>query len=576
MAKDHEIEIISGVTEKILTHELGAGSPCLKCGDACPGLDLHFWRKICRNCKCKQEDHDVQSSISSKGIDNIGKLLKQDKEIHHMTETDPIKPPSPKKSPKKQLPSPPAYVQPEPVVVKSAQPALEPILTATPPAPEPVVVVGAPEPEVVEDQLVAPELPKVAAPPTAPKPYRKVEPVFEPKANGNSSSTPKVVLSLGSDDIKEKEEGEFWPAPPTPVAAPELDIDDSLPPPPASFEIAEEKKIEEVTVETAAEKLKDVTINSAQAKSRTISSSSSSSSSDSSDDDEGETYNKKTLEWMPSNIDAKLLEAYMNGLPHDKRPLTGDSGAQYRKKQLMRQLPSHDQNPDECHDLSEAEKREMEVFVKHYRERALGVARVAENDGLANCAGCDCELKQGEPIVLAERAGELKAWKPGCFVCCECKELLVDLIYFYHDDKLYCGRHYCELMKPRCTACDELIFAQEYTQAEDSFWHLKHFCCWQCDQPLGGKNYVPHDNQPICVPCYELQFAHTCSTCNNKIAPNTEWVTFEKWHWHASDDCFKCSQCEVSLVGQKCIPKGEMVFCSSKCKKLSASAATTS
>ncbi len=72
----------------------------------------------------------------------------------------------------------------------------------------------------------------------------------------------------------------------------------------------------------------------------------------------------------------------MNGLPHDKRPLTGEPGAQYRKKQLMRQLPSHDQNPDECHDLSEAEKREMEVFVKHYRERALGVARVAENDKL--------------------------------------------------------------------------------------------------------------------------------------------------------------------------------------------------
>lgn len=23
------------------------------------GLDLHFWRKICKNCKCGKENHDV-------------------------------------------------------------------------------------------------------------------------------------------------------------------------------------------------------------------------------------------------------------------------------------------------------------------------------------------------------------------------------------------------------------------------------------------------------------------------------------------------------------------------------------
>jgi len=27
-----------------LAHEIGAGAPCLTCGDKCPGLDLHFWR----------------------------------------------------------------------------------------------------------------------------------------------------------------------------------------------------------------------------------------------------------------------------------------------------------------------------------------------------------------------------------------------------------------------------------------------------------------------------------------------------------------------------------------------------
>lgn len=43
-----------------LGHEAGAGAPCNECGDKCPGLDLHFWRKVCRNCKCRKDQHMCQ------------------------------------------------------------------------------------------------------------------------------------------------------------------------------------------------------------------------------------------------------------------------------------------------------------------------------------------------------------------------------------------------------------------------------------------------------------------------------------------------------------------------------------
>uniref|UniRef100_H2YE77 Testin n=1 Tax=Ciona savignyi TaxID=51511 RepID=H2YE77_CIOSA len=378
-----------------MTHEVGAGAPCLKCGDKCPGLDLHFWRKICRNCKCKQEDHDVVASVSTRGIDNIGKLLMQDREVNSENQS-----------------------------------------------------------------------PTKTTSPTKTSPVKQSKPV-------------------------------------APVAA--------------------------------------------------------------------------TYEWTPQASDPKLVDSYVSALPKDKQPIVGSAGAKYRKKQLMRQLPSHDQEPNECHDLTPQETTEMSLFVKQYREKALGVARVEENPKLKvtmflrwsyySCAECRNPLDEGDAVVWAERAGSERYWHPGCFSCAECKELLVDLIYFYHDGKIYCGRHYCELHKPRCAACDELIFAPEYTQAEDCYWHLKHFCCWHCDQPLGGKNYVPHDNQPVCIPCYEKTFAHTCSTCSEIIAPNTEWVTFEEHHWHANSNCFKCTQCSQSLVGKPCIPKGSMVFCCSKCKR---------
>lgn len=42
-----------------LAHEFGAGAPCNNC-DRCTGLDLHFWRKACRICKCRGDQHDCK------------------------------------------------------------------------------------------------------------------------------------------------------------------------------------------------------------------------------------------------------------------------------------------------------------------------------------------------------------------------------------------------------------------------------------------------------------------------------------------------------------------------------------
>ena len=90
----------------------------------------------------------------------------------------------------------------------------------------------------------------------------------------------------------------------------------------------------------------------------------------------------------------------------------------------------------------------------------------------------------GEVAVFAERAGEDTCWHPDCFACCECGEILEDLLYYYRSTdtafvvgfklcvssqgKLYCGRHFAAKMNiPRCAACDELIFSVEFTAAED-------------------------------------------------------------------------------------------------------------
>lgn len=62
----------------------------------------------------------------------------------------------------------------------------------------------------------------------------------------------------------------------------------------------------------------------------------------------------------------------------------------------------------------------------------------------------------GDIAVFAARAGSDICWHPHCFVCKTCDELLVDLVYFFKDNELYCGRHYADSFRPRCRACDEV------------------------------------------------------------------------------------------------------------------------
>lgn len=100
-------------------------------------------------------------------------------------------------------------------------------------------------------------------------------------------------------------------------------------------------------------------------------------------------------------------------------------------------------------------------FIAARNEIALdiGVARIAPPG--TNCAECSKPL-QPLPCVSAPRMGSL-LWHPGCFKCSTCKELLVDLAYCVHDEKLYCERHYSEQLKPRCAGCDEVSDFLIYT-----------------------------------------------------------------------------------------------------------------
>ncbi|XP_026688706.1 testin-like [Diaphorina citri] len=99
------------------------------------------------------------------------------------------------------------------------------------------------------------------------------------------------------------------------------------------------------------------------------------------------------------------------------------------------------------------------------------------------CKQCGQEVRSGDLAVYTEKLGDQVLWHPQCFVCSTCDELLVDLMYFHYKGNVYCLRDYATMLDiPRCHACDELIFVNEYTLAENKTFHVKHFCCYECDK----------------------------------------------------------------------------------------------
>ncbi|EDW01376.1 uncharacterized protein LOC6560187 [Drosophila grimshawi] len=185
-----------------------------------------------------------------------------------------------------------------------------------------------------------------------------------------------------------------------------------------------------------------------------------------------------------------------------------------------------------------------------------------------NCRDCNLPIEFGEVAVKTERAGKEIAWHPGCFKCHTCRELLADLVYFFHHGQVYCGRDLAIKLKiPRCKACDELIFTKEYTAAEGATYHIKHFCCLQCDEPLAGQQYIPEEksNMPLCLQCYDKFYAGTCKSCKLPIGPSDQGVAWADIHWHSN--CFVCAglECAKSLIGGRFCVKQNMPFCSPAC-----------
>ncbi|XP_033224014.1 protein prickle-like isoform X3 [Belonocnema kinseyi] len=286
-----------------------------------------------------------------------------------------------------------------------------------------------------------------------------------------------------------------------------------------------------------------------------------------SDDDSGCALEEYT--WVPPGLRPDQVHLYFSGLPEDKIPYVGSAGERERVRQLLQQLPPHDNEARYCSGLSEEEKRELRVFAGQRKREALGRGQASQVERAhgSGCRECGRAIASGEIAVAASRAGPAALWHPACFVCCVCRQLLVDLIYFWRDGRLYCGRHHAETLKPRCCACDEIILADECTEAEGRAWHMRHFACLECDRQLGGQRYVMREGRPYCLHCFDASFAEYCDSCGEPIGVDQGQMSHEGQHWHATEVCFCCATCRTSLLGRPFLPRRGAIYCSIACSK---------
>ncbi|EDV52024.2 uncharacterized protein Dere_GG13588 [Drosophila erecta] len=161
--------------------------------------------------------------------------------------------------------------------------------------------------------------------------------------------------------------------------------------------------------------------------------------------------------WVPPGARASSrINRYFEQLPDEVVPRLGSEGACSRERQISYQLPKQDLSLEHCKHLEVQHEASFEDFVTARNEIALDIAYIKDAPYDEHCAHCDNEIAAGELVVAAPKFVESVMWHPKCFTCSTCNSLLVDLTYCVHDDKVYCERHYAEMLKPRCAGCDEL------------------------------------------------------------------------------------------------------------------------
>ncbi|KAF0293908.1 Testin [Amphibalanus amphitrite] len=510
-----------------LCHELGQGAPCLRCGPACPGFDLHYWRKACRHCSCSAAEHGVYQDETA-GAAQARQLL------------DSGRPPPHPYTAVNSRGGRYGGVSSEPTQLEWVPPGVTPdlaerYLSYLPPGRIPVRGTSG---AVLRQRSLQTQLPPQdldlsrwhlqAGGPEAQRMQSYVQDVRQ-NAVGQG-----IVCEFPPNGPYQRgfvPNNAWGPQEPSPSPQGPQDSAGPGPGPPFSGSFTAEP--------------------------------------------ESVRWPSSSIHRSPSpapRAPFRSMGGTSGGLCRAPVTITGDQP--FRGLQSVPPAPEGSVRPVSARRSRSAGRPAAASSPSLAAAGGSAPALAAPPDRPARdtrrrwcCHHCRAAMQPGDVAVFAERAGANKCWHPQCFVCATCQELLVDLIYFYKSGQVFCGRHYAERQRlSRCPACDELIFSQQYTEAGGQHWHTRHFCCAACCQPLAGQQYVLRGERPHCLDCYRQHYGKVCVTCSRGIAPSDQRISLgDELFWHATAECFHCYTCRAGLVSAPFICASNKVFCSDAC-----------
>eukprot|EP00056_Hartaetosiga_gracilis_P004053 m.70959 g.70959 ORF g.70959 m.70959 type:complete len:509 (-) comp11687_c0_seq1:105-1631(-) len=469
-----------GLKKGVLFHEINAGQPCFKCGDACPGFELHFWRKCCQHCKCSPFSHQQTEQKAQHKGRSVGRLS--------LEKTRPF-----------------AMLMARTSFLMGSKPKLPPSI-----APKPN--------KVFEGEVTS----RRGMPPPIPPKQRSFD---QGTVDNHSSSTYQEEVTSGTKQFSEMS---MTSNVQTGGPSNEAYTFVSLKAKPGAPQ-QQQSHHHEISTSHQSQQFAEMSVQGGthvvqgeQPPMLPPKSSNTSQPSSSTFHSEEETINHVVTKlgelevpslspelefvWLPDGLDTEdAVEFFAAPYPLQQVPVHNTDGERHFLISLEEQLPSHDLNVQQCHDLSPEEIDEFDAFLELKSENHE-IGQVSRVKVASPCYHCKNKLVAGRLQVTVEGAPGIR-YHPSCFKCDDCEKLLAGLNVFLHDDLLLCERHFADKYKPRCKACDESILEEDVLEAEGASWHIKHFCCFKCDKPVQEDPYIPISGQPHCVPCFENKTA---------------------------------------------------------------------
>lgn len=82
--------------------------------------------------------------------------------------------------------------------------------------------------------------------------------------------------------------------------------------------------------------------------------------------------------WVPPDLKPDQIRQYFECIPEEKRPYVNSVGESYRLKQMLYQLPPHDNDAAYCNEMSSEEKEALKQFTVQRKRDALGRGKAVQ------------------------------------------------------------------------------------------------------------------------------------------------------------------------------------------------------